>query len=115
MRADPGYYVVTPHNRPGLGVVDLRYWTVKAPAEAEVVWPELGVGYGVNSRWSTLLLASWIGFGQQARRLSTLNWTNDVLLTQGEVPFARPGTADGSAFGVALGAEQRAAVRDAAL
>jgi hypothetical protein len=51
------------------------------------IWPELGVGWGVTSRWTTLLLASWVGSSERATRLSTLNWQNDVLLTQGELPF----------------------------
>jgi hypothetical protein len=85
--ADPGYYVITPYDRAGLATVDLRYWTVKRPNRPEVIWPELAVGYGVNSRWSTLLLASWIGKGREALDISTLNWQNIVMLTQGELPL----------------------------
>jgi len=85
-RADPGYYVVTVYDNSGQGSVDLRYWTVKHPGSPEVIWPEIGLGYGVNSRWSTLLFASWIGSSQMATRLSTWNWQNDFLLTQGEWP-----------------------------
>lgn len=47
--ADPGYYVVTYDNE-GLRTVDLRYWTVKLGRQSEVLWPEVGLGWGVNSR-----------------------------------------------------------------
>lgn len=84
--ADPGYYVVTPYDEAGVRFVDFRYWAVKPTGSAEVVWPEIGLGYGVNSRWTTELFASWIGSSQMATRLSSWNWQNDVLLTQGEWP-----------------------------
>ena len=55
-RADPGYYVVTPYEKAGLRTLELRYWTVKRPNEPEIIWPELGAGYGINSRWTTNFL-----------------------------------------------------------
>jgi len=82
-RADPGYYLLTPYDRDGLITLELRYWAVKAQGHPEVSWPEAGVGYGINSRWTTTLLASWVGSHQRATKLSTLNWQNTVLLTQG--------------------------------
>lgn len=85
-QADPGYYVVTPYDNEGLRIVDFRYWTVKPEGRGEVKWPELGLGYGVNSRWTTELYMSWVGSSQEATHASTLNWQNDVLLTQGEWP-----------------------------
>jgi len=85
--ADPGYYVVTPYDNEGVRVIDLRYWTVKPDGGTEVAWPEIGLGYGVNSRWTTEFLLSYIGSSQMPTRLSTVNWINDVLLTQGELPF----------------------------
>lgn len=84
--ADPGYYVVTPYDNAGIRTIDFRYWTVKFKNSPEVVWPEVGFGYGVNSRWTTELFVSYIGSSQMATRPSTLNWQNDVLLTQGELP-----------------------------
>ena len=48
---------------------------------------EIGLGYGVTSRWTTEVFLSYIGSSEMAMRLSTLNWQNDVLLTQGELPF----------------------------
>ncbi len=85
--ADPGYYVVTVYGEPGVRTLDYRYWAVKRPGAEVVSWPELGLGWTVNSRWYTELLASWIGSPSSATRLSSLNWQNDLLLTQGEYPF----------------------------
>jgi hypothetical protein len=84
--AEPGYYVVTPYDNEGLLRVDFRYWTVKPQGRTEVLWPELGLGWGVNSRWTTELFLSWVGSAHSATRPDTLNWQNDILLTQGEWP-----------------------------
>lgn len=86
-RAAPGYYVVGVYDEQGVAAAELRYWTVHRPGAPATLWPELGLSYGVNSRWTTALLASWIGTQASATQLSSLNWTNDVLLTQGERPF----------------------------
>lgn len=83
---DPGYYVVTVYDDPGLRTVDFRYWTVKRPGRHARIWPELGLGWNVNGRWYTEVLASYVGSSGKATRLSTLNWQNDVLLTQGQYP-----------------------------
>jgi hypothetical protein len=85
--ADPGYYVVTAYDNPGVRTIDFRYWTVKQPGQSEVIWPEIGLGLNVNGRWYTELLLSYIGSSQFATRLSTYNWQNDYLLTQGQYPF----------------------------
>ena len=85
--ADPGYYVVTPYPEAGRTTIDLRYWTVKPDGRPEVVWPELGIRHGFGTRWTSELLISWIGPDLQRLRTSSLNWQNDILLTQGEWPF----------------------------
>ena len=85
--ADPGYYVVTAYDNEGQRTIDLRYWTVKTPGEAATLWPEIGFGYGVTSRWHTELFASFIGTWDTAMKLSSWNWQNEVLLTQGQYPF----------------------------
>ncbi len=84
---EPGYYVVVPYENEGLRIVDFRYWTVKPAGATETVWPEFGLGYGVNSRWTTELFVSWEGSTQEAVRPAALNWQNEVLLTQGQYPF----------------------------
>lgn len=85
--ADPGYYLVTPYDQAGRFGTELRYWTVKSPGEDATLWPELGVSYGINTRWTTRLLVSWIGTGRSDMTLSSWNWQNVVLLTQGEKPY----------------------------
>jgi hypothetical protein len=85
--ADPGYYVVTPYDNAGLRIVDFRYWTVQAKGRGEVVWPEVGLGYGINSRWTSELFVSLEGSQAEAVKPATLNWQNEVLLTQGQWPL----------------------------
>ena len=85
---NPGYYVVTVYDDPGLMTLDFRYWTVQAnEGNMTILWPEAGLGWNVNGRWYTELLASWIGSRDFATRLNSLEWQNDVLLTQGQYPF----------------------------
>jgi hypothetical protein len=86
-KADPGYYVVTAYDNAGLRTVDFRYWTVKSNGQAATRWPEIGLGYGVDSRWYTELYTSFIGTLDTATKLNTINWQNEYLLTQGEWPF----------------------------
>ena len=85
--ADPGYYVVAAYDNEGQRTVDLRYWSVKRTGRPEKIWPELGAGYGVNSRWYTELLYSTIGRSNWDLVPSNLSWQNEVLLTQGEWPL----------------------------
>jgi len=85
--AEPGYYIVPAYDVAGERSIDVRYWTVKPNGMPAVIWPEVGVGYGVNSRWYTELYASWVGTWDGGTRLGSVNWQNDVLLTQGEWPF----------------------------
>lgn len=85
--ADPGYYVVSAYDNEGVRSFDVRYWTVRSPGQSTVLWPEVGMGYGVSSRWYTELFASWIGSSDQATTLSLWNWQNEYLLTQGQYPF----------------------------
>jgi hypothetical protein len=84
---DPGYYVVTVYDDPGLRTVDFRYWTVRPDGSGLVKWPELGLGMNVNGRWYTEVLTSYIGSSESAMRLNNLEWQNDFLLTQGQYPF----------------------------
>lgn len=85
--ADPGYYLVTVYENEGEASIAFRYWTVKFPGSPEVRWPEIGVGYGMTKRWYTEVFASYIGSRREGTHISTLNWQNDYLLTQGQYPF----------------------------
>jgi hypothetical protein len=85
--ADPGYYVVTVYDDPGVVTADFRYWRVHPDGARPVDWPEFGIGWNVNGRWYTELYASYIGTPVSALRLDSLDWQNDVLLTRGQYPF----------------------------
>jgi hypothetical protein len=84
VRADPGYYLVTVYEDEGKARIDYRYWTVKFQGTSEIVWPEIGIGYGVTKRWYTEIFSSFIGDKVASSKPSTLNWQNDFLLTQGQ-------------------------------
>lgn len=85
--ADPGYYVVTAYSDKGLRTADFRYWATRAPGWPEVRWPELGFGYGVTDRWYSEVFASWIASSALKTHISSWNWQNDFLLTQGQYPI----------------------------
>lgn len=86
-RADPGYYVVGAYDHAGRVSAELRYWTVSPDGRPAMLWPELGLAWGVNPRWTTRLLASWVGRRLDAQQPESLQWHNDWLLTQGEWPL----------------------------
>lgn len=83
-QADPGYYLVSVYEDEGAVHLDYRYWAIRRPNAPEVVWPEIGIGYGVTKRWYTELFMSYIGPSHNQSQPSTLNWQNDFLLTQGQ-------------------------------
>ena len=85
--ADPGYYVVTVYDDPGVKTLDLRYWTVKPSGSGVIQWPEAGLGWNINGRWYSEVLASYVGSDGHSIGLNNLEWQNDVLLTQGQYPF----------------------------
>ena len=83
-QADPGYYMVSVYEDEGATHLDYRYWAIRRPNAPELVWPEIGIGYGVTKRWYTELFMSYIGPSHGQSQPSTLNWQNDYLLTQGQ-------------------------------
>jgi len=85
--ADPGYYLVQPYDQAGSVTVETRYWEVAPNSAPAVAWPEFGMSLGVNSRWTTGLFWSWVGASAGPYTLSTFNWTNTLLLTQGNWPL----------------------------
>jgi len=86
-QADPGYYLITPYGEAGEAALDLRYWTVNPDHASPTLWPEVGLRYGVNERWTTELLASFIGPKLSNQAISSWNWQNSVMLTEGESPL----------------------------
>jgi hypothetical protein len=85
--AEPGYYVVTVYDDPGVKTIDFRYWTVKPSGSSAITWPEVGFGWNINGRWYSEILASYVGAAEFSMRLDSVEWQNDVLLTQGQYPF----------------------------
>lgn len=86
-QADPGYYLVSVYEDEGATHLDYRYWAIRRPNAPELVWPEIGLGYGVTKRWYTELFMSYIGPSHNQPQPSTLNWQNDYLLTQGQTSW----------------------------
>ncbi|MET3119474.1 hypothetical protein AAKU64_003714 [Undibacterium sp. GrIS 1.8] len=84
--AEPGYYFVSVYDNKDQKSVDFRYWTTNFPGRGQTIWPELGFGYGVTSRWYTEIYASYIGSSRSDLKLDSWNWQNDYLLTQGQYP-----------------------------
>jgi hypothetical protein len=84
--AATGYYLVTPYDVEGQTSIDYKYWSTHASGNAATASPEIGVGYGVSSRWYTELSASYFQSPTQGTSFSGLTWQNDFMLTQGEYP-----------------------------
>ena len=85
--AETGYYVVTPYPNDGERVVDFKYWNAKPSGKPPRDLPEIGFAYNVNSRWYTELSVAWFRFGAGSEKLASVEWQNDVMLTQGQYPF----------------------------
>src|SRR5689334_915260 len=82
--AETGYYLVNVYDVEGQANVDYKYWNAHYKNRPTVAMPEIGLGYGVTSRWYTELSGSWIQFGGEQTRFVALEWQNDFLLTQGQ-------------------------------
>jgi hypothetical protein len=85
--AATGYYLVPVYGVEGQTSIDYKYWNTKASNTPTLGAPEIGIGYGVNSRWYTEVYGSFRQTTEQGTDFYGLNWQNDVLLTQGEYPF----------------------------
>lgn len=85
--ADPGYYLITPYSQAGEWDLDTRLWSVTTHGGSTAYWPEVGLRYGINSRWTSELLVSFEGPHLNDQALDSWNWQNEILLTQGESPF----------------------------
>ncbi len=81
--ADTGYYMVTTYDVEGQTSVDFKYWNARY-RHTRVYAPDLGIGYGVTSRWYTELYGTWVKVGERAMKFEETAWQNDFMLTQGQ-------------------------------
>jgi hypothetical protein len=84
--ADTGYYLVSTYDVEGQASLDYQYWNAHYNGRT-VAAPEIGVGYGVTSRWYTEVYAKWIKTNGGAGHWQQTAWQNDYLLTQGQYDF----------------------------
>ena len=84
--ADTGYYLVSLYDVESQASLDYKYWNAHANGRTTAS-PELGVGYGVTSRWYTELSGTWFKFNGQANHWVASEWQNDFMLTQGQYAF----------------------------
>ncbi len=84
--AESGYYLVSVYDAEGQAALDYKYWNAHFNGRA-VAAPEIGIGYGLTSRWYTELSAQWIQTNGAAGRWVATEWQNDFLLTQGQYAF----------------------------
>jgi hypothetical protein len=82
--AATGYYMVTTYGVEGQASLDYKYWNAHYRNRPNVASPEIGVGYGVTSRWYTELMTQWIQRDGRQTRNTGVGWQNDFLLTQGQ-------------------------------
>jgi hypothetical protein len=86
-QAGTGYYLVTTYPVEHQKSIDFKYWKAWPTQGETSSSPEIGYGYNVNSRWYTEVTAAWYQYGTQSQKLAALEWQNDVMLTQGQLPF----------------------------
>lgn len=87
VQAATGYYLVPVYADEGMAGVDFRYWNAKRYGVAPQGSPEIGLSYGVNSRWNTELIGAWSQTDAGGTTLMGQGWQNELLLTQGQYPF----------------------------
>ena len=82
--ADTGYYLVSTYDVEGQLSVDVKYWKARYKDGTTVSAPDLGIGYGVTSRWYTELYGTWVKVDGGASHYEETAWQNDYMLTQGQ-------------------------------
>lgn len=85
--AATGYYLVSVYSAENQISVDYKYWNARRNGSASLGSPELGIGYGVNSRWYSEVYGGYTENAAQGTQFDSLNWQNDFLLTQGQYWF----------------------------
>ena len=78
---ETGYYMVTAYDVEGQASIDYKYWNAHKKNARNTASPEIGLGYGVTSRWYTELSTQFDG---RQTRNTGIEWQNDFLLTQGQ-------------------------------
>jgi len=84
--ADTGYYMVSTYDVEGQASVDVKYWSARY-SDKRVSAPDIGIGYGVTSRWYTELYGTWVKVGNGPSKFEEIAWQNDFMLTQGQFDF----------------------------
>lgn len=82
-----GYYLVPVYADEGLIGIDYRYWNAKRFGNAPLSSPEVGISYGVSSRWNTELIGTYSHTDAGGTTLTGQGWQNELMLTQGQYPF----------------------------
>ena len=85
-RAETGYYLVSTYDVEGQASIDYKYWNAHTSG-GTVASPEIGIGYGVTSRWYTEIYGQWLRVRDGATRRIETAWQNDFMMTQGQYPF----------------------------
>ena len=81
--ADTGYYLVSLYDVAGQTSIDVKYWNARHRGGSEAA-ADVGIGYGVTSRWYTELYGTWEKEDGGPRRYEEIAWQNDYMLTQGQ-------------------------------
>jgi hypothetical protein len=81
---ETGYYMVTVYDVEGQASINYKYWNAHYKNSRNTASPEIGIGYGVTSRWYTELTTQWFQRDGRQTRNTGIEWQNDFLLTQGQ-------------------------------
>ena len=81
--AEPGLYFVSLYDVEGQTSIDFKYWHARSRGEKASA-ADVGIGYGVTSRWYTELYGTWEKEGGGPTQFEEIAWQNDYMLTQGQ-------------------------------
>jgi hypothetical protein len=84
--ADTGYYLVSTYDVEGQASIDYKYWHAQYSGRTTAS-PEIGIGYGVTSRWYTEIYEEWFTRNGSGTQRTATAWQNDYMLTQGQYDF----------------------------
>jgi len=81
--AEPGLYFVSLYDVEGQTSIDVKYWNAHLRGHRAAA-PDIGIGYGVTSRWYTELYGTWETEDGGPYQFEEIAWQNDYMLTQGQ-------------------------------